>query len=354
MASLRHIQRIRTATGWRLYLRAPGRPRVRLPDLPETDPAFLRAYLAALADAPATPAPRAPQDTIAATVELYRRSSDFAGLSATYRRTLARHLDAIVTRGGKALARDLAPRHVAADLRGLAPHAGRERLKAWRALCRWAAGAGLIPADPARSVPPPRAPQTDGHPPWTADEVARFRARWPMGTVERLAFEVLAWTGARVSDAVRLGPPMVGRDGVLAFRQVKTGDMAYVPWSGPLPAWARPLEAERALALAAVAARPSGHLTWLATTRGTRSAAGLGNLIGEAATAAGVPKSAHGLRKARAAALADLGATTHQIAAWTGHQTLSEVARYTAAADRRRAVTGTAEDVVAQLERTKT
>jgi integrase len=37
----------------------------------------------------------------------------------------------------------------------------------------------------------------------------------------------------------------------------------------------------------------------------------------------------HGLRKAAARPLAEAGCTTHEIAAITGHKTLSEVERYT-------------------------
>jgi integrase len=39
--------------------------------------------------------------------------------------------------------------------------------------------------------------------------------------------------------------------------------------------------------------------------------------------------AAHGLRKACATALAEAGATTHEIASVTGHQSLEEVERYT-------------------------
>ncbi|GBR37695.1 hypothetical protein AA101099_0837 [Neoasaia chiangmaiensis NBRC 101099] len=46
--------------------------------------------------------------------------------------------------------------------------------------------------------------------------------------------------------------------------------------------------------------------------------------------------SGHGLRKAAARRLAEAGCTTHQIAAITGHKTLSEVERYTRAVDQRK------------------
>ena len=55
---------------------------------------------------------------------------------------------------------------------------------------------------------------------------------------------------------------------------------------------------------------------------------------------AGVRKTAHGLRKTRATVLAEGGATASQIAAWTGHKTLTEVEHYTREYDRMKAVMG--------------
>src|SRR5262249_30556433 len=46
--------------------------------------------------------------------------------------------------------------------------------------------------------------------------------------------------------------------------------------------------------------------------------------------------SAHGLRKATARRLAEIGCSANQIASVTGHASLSEVQRYTRAADRKR------------------
>jgi integrase len=46
--------------------------------------------------------------------------------------------------------------------------------------------------------------------------------------------------------------------------------------------------------------------------------------------------SFHGLRKAVASRLADIGCTPHEIAAITGHASLKEIERYTRTADRKR------------------
>ncbi len=58
-------------------------------------------------------------------------------------------------------------------------------------------------------------------------------------------------------------------------------------------------------------------------------------MASNAIAAAGLPPrcKAHGLRKAAARRLAEAGATSKQIAAVTGHKTLSEIERYTRAAE---------------------
>ena len=67
------------------------------------------------------------------------------------------------------------------------------------------------------------------------------------------------------------------------------------------------------------------------------SNAGFGNKFRDWCDAAGLPQcSAHGLRKAAAAKLAELGCTAHEIMAITGHESIQEVERYTKAAEQKR------------------
>ena len=53
---------------------------------------------------------------------------------------------------------------------------------------------------------------------------------------------------------------------------------------------------------------------------------------------AGLPKrcTAHGLRKAACRRMAEAGCSANEIAAWSGHATLTEIKRYTDAADQER------------------
>jgi site-specific recombinase XerD len=337
--TLRHVQTIHKGGKVYRYLRLPGQPRLRLPDLPPDHPDFLRAYADAVKAAPKTT--RAKAGTIRAIIESYLRSDRHKMHAAGYRRIVLRHLDAIRDQADDALIRDLRAEHIQDDLRPLTPVQSRDRMKAWRLICWHALDLHLIRADPSEGVRRPQPIRHVGHPAWTQDQIEAFRARWPIGTPQRAVMELLHWTGARISDAVQIGQQHVGRDGVLVFKQRKTGDAAFVPWTCPLPAYAAQMATDRATMHAALDALPGRHLTFLATQAGrTRSEKAAGHLIAKAAQAAGFDRSAHGLRKSRAVALAEANANPMQIAAWTGHRSLSEVAHYTEESERRRQVMG--------------
>jgi integrase len=81
-----------------------------------------------------------------------------------------------------------------------------------------------------------------------------------------------------------------------------------------------------------------GVKTFLVTHFGKPyTAPGFGNWFRELCDAADCSDvSAHGLRKATARRLAEIGCSANQIASITGHASLSEVQRYTKAADRKR------------------
>jgi integrase/recombinase XerD len=126
-------------------------------------------------------------------------------------------------------------------------------------------------------------------------------------------------------------------DGAITFVASKTQRRLREPLLIPmLPELVEALEAMPPSKV--VILRPAA--TFLTTSSGQafKSAASFGNWFRHRSDEARLPKhlSAHGLRKATARRLAELGCSAHQIAAVTGHATLTEVQRYTAAADRKR------------------
>jgi integrase len=117
-----------------------------------------------------------------------------------------------------------------------------------------------------------------------------------------------------------------------------------VPFNRPLPHFATPEDlANLKRAIAAMGER-SG--TYMLTEEGNpRSQKAASSWFSKAARKAGLPlgQSSHGLRKSRMILHAERGATIHQIAAWSGHETLKEIERYTREVGKRRLLTpGTA------------
>ena len=304
--------------------------------IPEDHPAFMRAWLAEEEKAPKRSA-RPSRGTVAHACEEYLTSASFRALRTGYSRVILGHVNRIAAQGKAALLSELLPRHIRADLEPLTPAVASSRLKAWRKLAEFWAAKGMTATNLCDGIKRKRLIRSEGHKEWTADDLARFREFWPIGTAERLAAELLQWTGARCVDAVRLGPQMVGRDGVLSFTQAKTGQPAFVPWTCE----AHGLDHQRADLAACLA--PSRDLVWLITAQGkARSVKGLSQWFSAAATRAGLPDlTAHGLRKYRMNQLAEHGLPVLVQQAWCGHVTLQEVEDYTRRANRRKIVSGT-------------
>jgi integrase len=145
-----------------------------------------------------------------------------------------------------------------------------------------------------------------GFPVWTVGDVAKYQARWPVGTKERVWLDVLLYTGLRRGDAVRLGRQHV-RDGIATIRTEKSREQVTVTLP-ILPVLARTL-----------AAGPTGDLTFICGEDGRPLAKeSFGNFFRDACRAAGVNKSAHGLRKIAATTAAENGATVVELEALFG------------------------------------
>jgi len=207
------------------------------------------------------------------------------------------------------------------------PFAQRNFLNTLRAMFKWAVKEGRIPDDPTLGVTREKV-KTTGYKTWSEDQIERFEARHAVGTKARLAFALLLYTGQRRSDVVKLGRQHIHSE-TLTIDQGKTerGEEAHLE----IPVHPKLREIIDATPMV-------GVKTLLVTHFGKRyTPAGFGNWFRELCNAADCPDvSAHGLRKATARRLAEIGCTTNQIASITGHASLSEVQRYTKAADRKR------------------
>lgn len=329
---LKGIKVVTKPDGRRYIYRRVGAKLIPLPDLPHADERFLSAYVAA----GRTPIRTSAKGTVEAVAEKYQASDTWRALSAGTREVRARILRHITAKAGALPVAGLRPKHIKADLSAIDPVPANSRLKVWRALLSFAVAAEMIEENPALAVEPKKA-ATSPHVPWWPEQVEKFRNRWPVGTTQRAALEALYWSGARCSDAVRLGPGMVDEAGWLHFRQQKTGGEVSIPWTCALPPMWKPFEPDHAHLLAALVATTGD--TYLATAAGgMRSVKAMSQWFSGAAREAGLSSdyTAHGLRKSRAISIVEIGGTTHQVGAWTGHKSLKEIEGYTAGASRRR------------------
>jgi integrase len=191
----------------------------------------------------------------------------------------------------------------AMDRRAETPFQANNFLKAVKGLFKWAVLKGHMKADPTLGVKP-LPTKTTGFHAWTENELEAFEKKHKIGTRERLAFDILLYTGLRRGDAARLGPEHV-RNGIFTIETEKTGVIIVAPI---LPKLAKSIQATKI-----------GKTTFIIGERGeAMTKEGFGNWFGKVCADMGLPGSAHGLRKAGATRAANNGATVAQLEAIFG------------------------------------
>jgi len=314
----------------RCYVRVPGKLKVRIRALPGT-PEFMEEYQAAIATAAEAPMRQADETKKGSFRYLcirYYASASYKALDGSTRNWQRRALDEIAREHGAKPVAMMQARHVRRirDAKTKTPAAANQRVKALRAMFSWANEAEETTVNPTIGVKKLKYAST-GHHTWTAEEIEQFNERHRIGTQARLAFDLLRYTTGRREDAPRFGRQHI-RNGRVQFRQAKNEHRNPIEIDIPL----HPALAE------SIAATKVGNMTFLITEYGKPfTANGFGNKFKDWCRQADLSHcSAHGVRKATSTALAESGATPHEIMAITGHQTLEEVERYTKAASRKK------------------
>ena len=310
----------------RYYFRRDGR-RIPLPGLPGSDE-FMEAYRAALTmqlPRPMIGASRTKAGSISALIVSYLSKPEFLSRPKSTQTTYRNILERFRREHGDKPVALLTWKHVEAMLaqKVETPAAANHWLRLVKALMELAVKEGYRPDNPAAGIKRIKN-RTDGFHTWTEDEIAQFESRHPIGSKARLAFALLLYTAQRRSDVVGMGRQHVRGD-VVEVRQQKTRARLAIPLHPDLAA--------------IIEATPNDNLTYLTTAYGKPfTAAGFGNWFRDRCNEAGLPEhcAAHGLRKAACRRLAEAGCSANVIASISGHTTLTEVARYTKAADQER------------------
>jgi integrase len=308
------------------YVRVGKGPRIRL-HAEYGSPEFSAEYQAALEGrALPTKAKEEAAGSLAWLIARYRESSAWSpGLSATTRALRDLTFRQVLATAGSIPITRITPSVIIEgyDRRVATPSRAKHFLDTMRGLFKWATKAKLVKADPTISVEPIAAPKTDGFIPWTEEHVAAYEACWPIGTRQRVWLDVMLYTGLRRGDAIRFGRQHI-RDGIGRITTEKTNVAVTLPII-------------KALA-DTIAAGPCGDLAFIAGERGRPfSKVSFTNAFRKACRKAGVPGSAHGVRKIAATRAANAGATVAQLEAifgWTGGGRMASL--YTRSADRER------------------
>jgi integrase len=317
-----HLQLEITRHGRKVwYVRVGRGPRVRITAEYGT-PEFDAEYRAALAGTPTRKAEQS-SSSLEWLLARYRETGAWTGLSAATRRQRDNIFSGVIaTAGHEPYARiTTATIEAGKERRAETPHQARNFLDAMRGLFRWSKKAGFVKADPTAGVSNPPRKSGEGFIPWTEEHATAYEARWPIGTRQRVWLDVVLYTGLRRGDAVRVGRQHV-RAGTI--KTEKSGFTVEAPVL-ILPVLQETLDAG-----------PCGDLTFIVGVNGRPlTKESFGNLFKDACKAAGVPGSAHGVRKLAATRMANNGATEAQLMAVFGWTDPKMAAHYTRTANRR-------------------
>lgn len=301
-------------------------PRIRLPDFgtPEFEPAYSLALTGGKSSAPIA-RPASDTRSLAWLIAQYRATSAYQSeLSRATRKQRDNIFKHVVDANGAGPFAEITRQHIVAgrEARSATPYQAKHFIDTMRGVFRWALEAGLVAEDPTAGVKYLKAAKGEGFAAWNDADVERYEEHWPAGSRERVWMHVLLYTGLRRGDAVQLGRQHV-RNGVAMLRTEKTTTDIYVRI---LPQLAETL-----------AIGPIGELTFIAGQNGKPLVKeSFGNLFREACNAAGVKKSAHGLRKLAATRAAEAGATVNELEALFGWKGGKMASHYTESASRAR------------------
>jgi integrase len=330
----RYVYNERNSSGTNRYYfrRDKQSPRVRLPEFGSDE--FEQAYHEALTGSAMPQKAKPGAGSLSWLIRQYRLSSAYLALSDATRRQRDNIFKHVEENAGdkpyKAITRKIII--ASREERAETPAQARNFLDAMRGLFRWALESELIAVDPTAGVKNPARPKSAGFPIWTDAEVEAYRETWPLGTHERVWLEVLIGTGARRGDAVIMGRQHV-KDGMIGLETQKESVWAYVPILASMQE--------------AIDTGPTGDLTFIVGKTGRNlTKESFGNFFRAACNAAGVKKSAHGLRKYAATAYAEQGLSEGELESIFGWvRGSSMAAHYSKNAERQKIARGAAEKI---------
>lgn len=325
-----HVYTDRHGKNERIYFNRPGQPKTALRG-PQNSAEFWEDYLAAAANTPKPDGGAGKSKTLAGTINAlivqYYESAGFTSKAAATQRNYKSLLEPFRKAHGEKRVATLQTHHIDKILGEIAAKSTaqaknlRKRLSMLMQLAikwKYRNDNPMLNADKVQH-------KSKGYETWTEEDIAKFRAHWADDTPQRIAFEILLYTGVRRSDAVRIGRQHIKNDFLVLTTQ-KSGHT--VELNIPIHADFRKV----------LDGTEKKHLNFIVTTYGAaRSEKAFMNWIIDAARKAELPpkRSPHGLRKSACMMLAEAGCSAMEIMSITGHQDIKEIETYIAKANQK-------------------
>lgn len=335
--TLPHLQREKSRHGkWKWYVRVGKGPRIRI-NAVYGSKEFMAEYRAAIEGKPLRPKASGAVGTLKWAIAEYLASPTWLAYAAETRKQMGYQYAKMVETAGDELLEDIDETVVfeGRERRSAVPSDANKYVRAVRMLFDYAKIKKWVKHNPTHGIKKlPTSKTGEGFYTWSLDDMAAFEAHWPMGTTQRLAYEIIATTGLRRGDTHKFGTPHL-KNGEYTVRTSKNKQLVTAPAHPDL------LEALRRTNM-------KGETVFLITERGTpfATAASFGTWFGKACRAAGVPGNAHGIRKKLASEVAELGKSEAQLNAFFGWAHGSrESATYVQKADRAKMARDVAKDL---------
>lgn len=303
---LPHLQREKSRHGkWKWYVRVGKGPRIRLTAVYGSKE-FMAEYRAALEGKPLQPRAAGTVGTLKWAIHDFMASPAWLGYAAESRKQMGYQFARMEKTAGDELLEDIDDDVVreGQERRAAVPSDANKYVRAVRMLFDYAKRKKWVKHNPATGIKKlDTSRDGGGFYTWTEADMAAFEKRWPLGTRERLAYEIIATTGLRRGDAHKFGAQQI-RDGEYTVRTSKNKQLVTAPIHPDLfDAWRL--------------CNMKGETTFIITELGRpfASSASFGNWFGKACRAAKVTGNAHGIRKKLASHVAELGKSEAQLTA---------------------------------------
>lgn len=276
------------------------------------------------------------------------------GLSDSTRQQRTGLIESLLPENGEKSFAVLTRKVIKAEMKARTPSQAGNLLSGLRGMIRWMIDAGHLDEDDdptvgLKSGKAKASRETGGFLPWTEDDMALYRSKWPLGTEARLMFDILHYTFLRLGDAYRFGPPhlrqIVRKMAVqIATEKSRGNTTVTVPMH---PEFAESLRAARAAGIIGADVFTGKMVKGRVLAMNKKAWA---MKFKRYAVLAGVnepKKSCHGVRKARAEVAAYADCTESQMMAMFGWTDPKMPAHYIAQANREKLGISGMEKIVA-------